>query len=262
MTSAYAAADLDGLRVFRSPLLDRHGIAHGFTTRLGGASDGPFASLNLGFATGDQADRVAANRARLCAAFGLEPAALRMVRQVHGDALVDAAALPPADVGCAVQADGLYTSSAGLLLGVRVADCLPVLLASRDGAWVAAVHAGWRGLAAGILSQAVAALAEGSRRPAADLLAAVGPGIGQERYEVSAEVAGGFPPECQRTGERGRPLLDLAAVAVRQLREAGIGDVDASGRCTHAEAEWFYSHRRDGPRTGRQAGVIVAHRQT
>lgn len=258
MRSAYAAADPGGLMVLRSPLLVRHGIAHGFTTRFGGVSAEPFASLNLGLATGDRAEDVQANRVRLCAAFGLPSGALRMVRQVHGATLLDAVTLPAADVGCAVEADGLYCSSPGLLLGVRVADCLPVLLASRDGAWVAAVHAGWRGLAGGILPCAVATLAERSGRPAGELLAAVGPGISQEHYEVSPEVAAHFPPECHRPGERGRPLLDLAAVALRQLREAGVGEADASGRCTHAEPEWFYSHRRDGPRTGRQAGVITA----
>jgi copper oxidase (laccase) domain-containing protein len=152
---------LDGLTLLCSPRLADAGLPHGFTTRLGGVSRGPFASLNLGLVTGDEPKQVVANRERVAAALGFPLASLRLARQVHGAALVDAAEGAPGGSSEAdgPAADGLLTDDPALLLSVRVADCLPVLLASPDGHVVAAVHAGWRGAAAGIVASAARQLA-------------------------------------------------------------------------------------------------------
>lgn len=253
--------ELAGLPVLVSPRLAAAGVPHAFTTRQGGESRPPYDSLNLGFGTGDDAAAVVANRARVCAALGFDPAALRFVRQVHGAVLHEPGAPwsngpepePPAG-------DGLLTGCGDLLIGVRVADCLAVLLATPEGRHVAAVHAGWRGLAAGILPAAVDALCRRSGRAPGDLLAAVGVAIGPARYEVGPEVAAHFPASCLSTGPSGRAHLAVAACGAQQLRAAGVHRIDAVARCTFEEPAWFYSHRRDGPQTGRQAALIAPRR--
>lgn len=248
-------AEVGGLVLLQAPLLLSAGVSHAFSTRLGGVSEGLHASLDLGLLTGDAPAAVAENRARLCAALGYDLAALTFVHQVHGREL------RPASEGArgaqredgAPAADGLLLDAPGLLAWVRTADCLPVLLASDDGRRAAAVHAGWRGLAAGIIAAAVEALDVAPER----LLAAIGPGIGAENYEVSPEVAAALGEAHCRPGPRGRPLLDLAAAAASQLRTAGVMRLDVAEECTFRDAELFFSHRRDGARTGRQGGFIA-----
>jgi YfiH family protein len=218
-----------------------------FTTRRGGVSAGPYASLNLGRLTGDDGGNVDANRARLAATVGVPRTRFLHGRQVHG-AAVRRATEPPGPARPAMEEDGQATALPEHPALVFVADCLPVMLAA-DGA-VAALHAGWRGLAAGIVAEGVRALREvGARGPVA---AAIGPGAGGCCYEVGEEVHARFPGA--RVGERG---LDLAGIVRARLEAAGVAEVRAVGLCTLcADPSLFFSHRRDGGVTGRQAGVV------
>lgn len=239
---------LHHMRILRSRLLDA--FPHGFTTREGGASPEPWASLNLGGAVGDDPARVAENWRRLEAATGL---AFARVRQVHGARVVDAArGGPPAD-----EADAVISASAGLAACVSVADCVPILLADPETGRVAAVHAGWRGTIARIAAAAVERLGA----PPARVLAAIGPAIGPCCYEVSADLADRFAAELG--GDvvcRGpTPRLDLHAANAAVLRAAGVlpERTETLGRCTSCDAGRFFSHRRDAGRTGRQAAFIA-----
>jgi YfiH family protein len=215
-----------------------HGAHALFTTRRGGVSTGRFAALNLGRTRADIEDddpaAVAQNRASVQKAIGRP---LRISHQVHATAIAT-------DDEPLVDADGQLTSSAETAPTVMVADCLPVAIASPAG--VAMLHAGWRGLAGGILALGAAALGDGPKA------AAIGPGIGVCCFEVGDDVRAAFP---DHTGaQRGRNL-DLKAVARRQLRAAGVEQVDDCGLCTFCEPELFFSHRRDQGVTGRQAGI-------
>jgi YfiH family protein len=215
-----------------------------FSTRRGGTSRAPFDTLNLGRLTDDEPERVAENRRRLCAELGTDPKALCYGHQVHGAAVRRAE-------GTGEPGDGLWTDAPGQPLLVFTADCLPVAIARTNGAppAVAALHVGWRGLLAGIVAKAVAALGGGA------LAAAVGPGIGPCCYEVGDDVAGPFR---ERYGEElvrdGR--LDLWAATERALNVAGVTDVQRTDLCTSCNADLFFSHRRDAGRTGRQ-GMIA-----
>jgi YfiH family protein len=211
-----------------------------FTTRRGGVSEGPFASLNLGLGTDDDPERVGENRERLAAQAGVARERFAHGRQVHGTEVRRVTALSH---GAPSDADGQATALAGVAPVVVVADCLPIALVAREA--VAIVHAGWRGLAGGIVGEGVAALRE---LGAGAFRAAIGPGAGPCCYEVGAEVHAAL-------GTSGR-TADLKAVAREQLEAAGAQEVHDVGLCTLcAGPELFFSHRRDGGVTGRQAGV-------
>jgi YfiH family protein len=211
-----------------------------FTTRRGGVSDGPFASLNLGLWTDDDPDRVGENRERLATQAGVARERFAQGRQVHGADVRRVRALPH---GAPSDADGQATALAGVAPVVLVADCLPIALVAREA--VAMLHAGWRGLAGGIVGEGVAALRELGAGP---FRAAIGPGAGPCCYEVGEEVHAGL-------GTSGR-TADLKAVAREQLRAAGAQEVHDVGVCTLCAApDLFFSHRRDRGVTGRQAGV-------
>jgi len=210
-----------------------------FTARGGGVSDGAYASLNLGCFTPDDPARVAENHRR---AGGGRP--LAFARQVHGAQVVVLDA--PPEAGAVPEGDGVVTTRRGVAALVVTADCLPIAVAGEGG--LAMVHAGWRGLAAGVLEAGVRALrAEGV---GAALHAVIGPGAGVCCYEVGDEVAARFPGWARR----GRHL-DLKAVAAARLRDAGVAEVVDVGRCTLCEPEVFFSHRASGPVTGRQGGL-------
>jgi polyphenol oxidase len=212
-----------------------HGAHVLFTTRRGGVSQPPYDTLNLGRWTDDDHAAVEENRARVLRLVGAERFAFG--RQVHGATVVRD---DEADV---VDADGQVSTRPGVAPLVLTADCLPVALAS-PGA-VGMVHAGWRGLAAGVLEQAVAKMG-------APVAAAIGPCARWCCYEVGDEVreALGLP------GVGGRARIDLVAIARERLLEAGVEALHDSGLCTMCtDASLFFSHRRDGPRTGRQGGV-------
>ena len=225
------------------------------TTRRGGVSPPPWDSLDLATSSGDDAARVAENVARLVRAAGL-PETPRWPRQVHGARVVEAAELLAPR---APEADAVFTATPGRVCSVRIADCLPVLLCDRDASAVAAAHAGWRGLAAGVLEATVAALPAAPGR----LMAWLGPAIGGDAYEVGDEVraalsAGPVPAGAFRPSPAGRWLADLAALARARLREAGVQAVHGGGPCTLRDAGRFFSYRRDGV-TGRMAcGVWLA----
>jgi YfiH family protein len=214
-----------------------------FTTRRGGVSAGPYASLNLGLLTEDDPAAVAENRRRVAGGLGV---ALLQGRQVHGTTVLRASAPhagPP-------ESDGQATAAPGLAPTVLTADCLPVAIAA-PGA-VAMVHAGWRGLAGGVLREGVRAVSElGGTAP---LQAAIGPGAGPCCYEVGDEVRAAFAAHGDAVVD-GRNL-DLKAVAGRELEAAGVEAVHDCGICTICgDPELWFSHRRDGGLTGRQAGV-------
>ena len=218
-----------------------------FTTRAGGVSEGPFESLNLGLLTGDERTAVAENRSRTAAALGIDPRSVLSGHQVHG-AVLQSRDLPAEPNGFAepgaplAEADGQTTTAAGLVPAVLVADCLPVAVSGPGG--VAMLHCGWRGLAAGIVAAGIAAVAGEA--------AAIGPGIGPCCYEVGDEVLESFAGLGQGIAD-GR-MLDLAEVARRLLAEAGVEAIESAGLCTHCNPDLFFSHRRDGGETGRQAG--------
>ena len=225
---------------------DVAGYEVAFTTRLGGVSEGPYASLNLGRKSGDDVARADENRRIACAAIGADVARLALNYQVHSDRVVRAA---PAQRG--ERADGLWTDEPGLPILAMSADCLPIAVtrvnAGRPA--VAVLHAGWRGLLAGIVAAGVHALGGG------DLTAAIGPAIGPCCYEVGEEVAGPFRARFGDDVVRDA-RLDLWTSAERALRAAGVEHVHRFDRCTSCEPETFFSHRRDAGRTGRQ-GVIA-----
>jgi YfiH family protein len=229
---------------------------HGFTTRQGGVSPSPYESLNLGDLVGDDPGRVAENWRRLEAATGLSFA---RVRQVHGARAVRASR----PCGPEEEADAVLSTTPGLASCVSVADCVPVLLADPAAGAVAAVHAGWRGTIAGAAAAGVAALARVGARPG-DLLAAVGPSIGPCCYEVSPDLASRFRSEvgAETVREGPRPRIDLWAANVLALRAAGLhrDRIEVLGRCTACERDQFFSHRRDGGRTGRQVAFVAPRR--
>jgi polyphenol oxidase len=234
--------------------IDLPGARALFTTRRGGFSRGPFASLNLGRLTDDDPDAVRRNRARLQKRAGVRPA---YIRQVHGTYVrritatgdVGVAPLPDGDVEL-LEADGQATGLPGVAPMVMTADCLPIALAGPGS--VAMVHAGWRGLAGGIVDAGVRALRElGADGP---IEAAIGPGAGGCCYEVGEEVHAEFAAYGDRA-RHGRNL-DLKAIAREQLVDAGVEAVHDVGLCTMcADESLFFSHRRDRGITGRQAGL-------
>lgn len=209
-----------------------------FTTRAGGVSEGPYASLNLGRWTDDDPAAVEENRRR--AAGG---APIAFARQVHGVEVVELDGAP-ADDDAISDADGVVTRAHGVAALVLTADCVPVAL-SAPGAAVAMVHAGWKGLSGGVLEAGVAALRAGG-----PVHAAIGPAAGACCYEVGPEVAERFPAWAL-DGRR----LDLKGVAAARLRAAGVATVHDVGRCTMCEPGVFFSHRASGGVTGRQGGL-------
>ncbi len=225
------------------------GARAAFSTRAGGVSSAPFASLNLGALAGDEIASVAQNRQRLAGALGLETGRVAVGRQVHGTKLATHVAPPRsspfASLGRPIpEVDGHVTAEPGLAALVLVADCLPVALVGPGG--VAMLHCGWRGLAGGIVARGVEAVG------ATD--AAIGPGIGPCCYEVGTEVLEVFAGVGD--GVAAGSMLDLTEVACRLLRAAGVERIEAAGLCTSCESERFFSHRRDAGRTGRQAGLV------
>ncbi|MFO7858080.1 MAG: peptidoglycan editing factor PgeF [Ectothiorhodospiraceae bacterium] len=221
------------------------------TTRRCGVSAGPYASLNLGGNTADSEQAVARNRRSLVRNAGL-PGDVFWLRQVHGMRVVAAHdALPEA------EADAVWTDRPGQPLGVLTADCLPVLLCDQKGSRVAAVHAGWRGLAGGVIEAAAVAM----DRPAGDLLAWLGPAIGPDHFEVGDDVRERFlaaDAQAERAfhaGRSGHWYADLPLLARLRLEGLGVAGIHGGRWCTYADDKRFFSYRRDGE-TGRMGTVI------
>jgi YfiH family protein len=266
----------NGVVTYQSPLLNAVGVRHAFATRIGGISAAPFDSLNLGNPTGcqlqDDNAHLQKNYDLLQQAIGAGQAMRCWVRQVHGTAV---GLVEPEGEGEYAEpmaaeirdrwngqtdADALITDQPNVLLTVRVADCVPLLLASRDGRVVAAVHAGWRGVVFGVAVKALQAMADRGV-VAAEVIAAIGPGISLEEFEVGPEVAGEFIRaglgDTVRAGNGGKSHVDLQGAIRLQLATAGVNAIDGTDRCTVRNADEFFSHRRDRGITGRMAAVVM-----
>ena len=254
----------------RSELLYSAGFRHAFSTRRGGVSQGAFASLNLGRGLGDDDASVSENHRRLAELVGYGADALHEIEQVHGARCLTLDARLSPDHTRVMQADALVAPAREGVVGVRTADCLPLLLACPGSGSVAAVHVGWRGAVSGVVAAAVRALLapDASDRErvegAGDLLAAIGPHIRVGAFEVGEDVAARIQaaapghPVIEARGAR--RYADLARVVSAQLADLGLSAarVDDVGGCTFSEPERFFSYRRDDGRTGRQLALIGA----
>jgi YfiH family protein len=225
------------------------GVRSLVTTRAGGVSKGPYASLNLGLRVEDERADVLRNREILRASLPAEP---RWLQQVHGNLAVDADSVQEP-----VPADASFTRNPGTVCAVMIADCMPVLLADRQGTVVAAAHAGWRGLAAGVVENALASM----KVDPADVVAWLGPAIGPRAFEVGADVRDAFVGQDARDAAAfvphvpGKWMADLFALARRRLQSSGVRSIHGGGLCTHSDPRRFFSHRRDG-KSGRMAALI------
>jgi YfiH family protein len=247
--------------VVTSPILGARSMNHGFSTRRGGVSTDRYATLNVGAKWGDDPERVAHNRRRLAAAGGFQLDRLFTATQVHGArvAVVTEGVLP--ERVAAVEADALVGVTPGVTVGVYTADCVPILMADRDGR-VAAAHAGWRGTVKGVASAAVEALVSfGAKRE--EIRAALGPSICAGCFEVGEEVAAEFDrvtPEAVIRSAGAKPHVDLWAANRALLVAAGltVENIDAAPPCTMCEPERFFSFRRDGGQIGQHLSFITS----
>lgn len=267
--------------LLRSPALAH--VPHAFTTRLGGVSQGPYASLNFGSpndlpdAQRDTRENIERNLRLVLRELACEHRTLAQLHQVHGahivqvpantDSPANSPSASPDRYGTCAQGDALLTAHDQSLVGVRIADCAPVLLATADGSVVAAIHAGWRGLVAGIVQRTAIALQ--AHAPGANVVAAIGPCLGPLASEMGEDVAQQILAATQhcaghangvllaQRSERGRPLIDLVRAITLHLHASGVATVDTSCHaCTASDASRFFSHRRDAGRTGRMLALI------
>lgn len=255
---------------YQSPLLTNAGVRHGFTTRLGGVSSSPFDSLNLGNPQRrtpsdpqDSAANLQVNLQRVQDAIGCGSSRRRWCRQVHGNNV----AVVAEGFEDGTDADALLTADPGDVLAIRVADCVPILLSSRDGAVVAAVHAGWRGVVSEIVPRAATMIAAEANCSSSDLVAAIGPCIGFDAFEVGEDVwpifTRMFGDDVLRpASESNKRAVDLRTSIEKQLTTMGLPRVaiDSTDRCTFLHADEFFSHRRDHGLTGRMAAMIAPRR--
>lgn len=240
--------------------LDAFPAPHGFTTRRGGVGRGPYAELNLGRSVDDDPAAVSENRRRVLAAFGADAERTATVHQVHGAQVVDAR-----DAGPEVRADGIVTDDPAWTLAISAADCVPVLLLDPACGAVAAVHAGWRGVVAGVVDAGVQALSRRYGTRPDRVRVAIGPHISGPRYQVGPEVveaftSAGFPDGIARPDPSapGRSLLSVDAAVRVALARSGVrpGHVADGGWCTASDPRRFFSHRRDHGSTGRHWALV------
>lgn len=242
--------------MFRIPAIFAHipGLVAAESTRHGGVSPAPYTSLNLGKSTDDAPENTAENRRRFCAALGFSVEQLAWSRQVHG-----AGVLHATSPGGAEGYDALVTQTPGVFLAVSVADCVPVLVYDPKRRAVAAIHAGWRGAAAGLVGKALRLMAERFGTEGADCLAYVGTCIDECSFEVGPEVAAAFHPAFKRLDpDRGKYLVDLKKACAAQLRDFGIPEraIEVSPFSTVLHNGDYFSHRKEGGVTGRMMAVI------
>jgi YfiH family protein len=243
-----------------SPVIEKVGVPHAFTTRIGGISQPPFDSLNLGNPSGcdvqDDYERIYENFRLMQRAIGCDKRERLWVHQVHGGCAE--CAMRGGDFESGRRADAMVSDDPAKVLAVRVADCVPVLIATSDGKTVAAIHAGWRGVIANVVPNAIAKMGQTD-----SLLAAIGPGIGFDAFEVGLEVVEQFElafanPELVRRLADDKGRVDLRRAIELQLSRCGLspGRIDTTDRCTFRDRDEFFSHRRDKGVTGRMAALI------
>lgn len=246
-----------------SPILRTAGFRHAFFTRRGGASEGPFATLNFSVTVGDAPERVAENFRRAASVLGVPVGRLYFASQVHGSnaRLVEPHEDREAIMAC--EADAVIATASGVACAVRSADCIPILIGERRSGAVAAIHAGWRGVVRRVVGAGVARL-RAAIGGDGDLVAAIGPHISVAHFEVSDDVAAELRGASQDsdvvvTG-RAKPRVDLRRTVRAQLRELGLANdaIDDVPGCTFGDAERFFSFRRDGAISGRHLSAIVA----
>jgi YfiH family protein len=251
-----------GPELLRSRLLDGAGFRHAFFTRRGGHSPRPFDSLHFG-AAGHDKGTLAANVTVAADALHVGPASLYLVTQVHGRDVAAVRGDESRDAVLAREADVVVTKMAGVACGVKVADCVPVLVGDRVSGAVAAVHSGWQGTVADVVGAGVAALRHELGRDV-DFVAAIGPHIEACCFEVGDDVAAKLaacaPGASVVRNDRTRPHVDLRSIVRAQLRAAGLDDgaIDDVGGCTKCDASRFFSYRRDRETSGRLLSAIVA----
>jgi len=259
-----------GVVYYASEKLEGLGVRHAFSTRIGGISPPPFDSLNLGNPNGcpvqDDYDRIWANYGRLTSSIDCGTEAPLRVHQVHGRVVATVETSGGFDTDC--KADALVSRDWQRVISVRTADCVPILLSGGDGRTVGAVHAGWRGIVAGVIPAAVGRMLEvGGETGADEFVAAIGPCIGYDAFEVGPEVLVEFERVFGKAapiarGANGKGNVDLRRAAQMQLLSCGLlgENVDSTDRCTVTHREEFFSHRRERGITGRMAAVIAANR--
>jgi hypothetical protein len=265
--------------MYQSPLLRGAGVPHAFSTRVGGVSSGPFHALNLGNPGGveqqDAASNILENYRLLQQAIGADHMPRAWVQQVHGRHVELLEREPENEYAETFEseirdrfsgqlaADGLVTGESNVLLTMRTADCYPILFASEDGRHVAAAHAGWRGVVGNVAAKTVRVLHEAGAAPET-LVAAIGPGISLDHFEVGKEVAAEFAAHQLSAAVQShfakRPRIDLQLAIQLQLQRCGVMRVDTGALCTFRDAGEFFSHRRDHGITGRMAAVIACRR--
>ena len=253
-------ASSSGVVYYTSPLLSAAAVPHAFSTRIGGISPPPMDSLNLGNPTGcavqDNTDRIQQNYQRLQSAILPTPRDRYFVHQIHGGIVANADS-PTFENG--QQADALLTTDNKKILAIRTADCVPILLSDVSGKTLASVHAGWRGVIANVIPNTISQM----RSKPQHLLAAIGPCIGFDAFEVGPEVLDHFATAFGndapiRRDKNGKGHVDLRQACRLQLLRAGIPEsqIDQTDRCTFRDANEFFSHRRDNGITGRMAALI------
>ena len=237
-------------------------VRHGFFGRRGGVSTGAFASLNMSESTGDGLNLVASNRAQAIGAIGFSPESLAVARQVHSATVIALSSPPGPDER--PEADAMVSNVPGIVLGILTADCAPILLADPEAGVIGAAHAGWKGAVGGIIDATVDAMV-GLGADRARIVAAIGPTISLDNYEVGPDCAADLLRRHGRTADHiarpagAREHFDLPGFVFDRLEDAGVGYVSDLGICTYAEPERYFSHRRathEGTTTGRQIALI------
>jgi YfiH family protein len=256
----------EGVVYYSSPLLERHGIPHAFSTRIGGVSAPPFDSMNLGNPNGcavqDPTDHILENYRRLMRAIGCEHLPRYYLHQIHGDLV---SVVDRDDFSNSTKGDALVTAKPTCVLSVRIADCCSVLLATPDGRAVAAIHAGWRGAVGGVIGAAIEKLRLIADVDPSTLLAAVGPCIGFDAFEVGPEVLIEFEKVFGsdapiRHNPNGKGHVNLPRACELQLIRNGMNAdrIDTTDRCTFRDVDEFFSHRRENGVTGRMSALIAS----
>jgi YfiH family protein len=250
---------INGITHYSSTLLESTtSVVHAFLGRTGGVSSGHLSSLNMGRRDEDAPGNIMENKRRVAEAFGIDAGKMFTVSQVHGDRvfILDRADLSPEEVKTR-EADAIVTSINGIAIGVLTADCVPILLHDRKNGVIAAIHAGWKGTAQKIARKCVKTMQERFGTEPKHVTAAIGPAIGPCCYRVNDDVvaAVGYTDRVAKPCEF-HWKLDLQKANMLQLQEEGVVEIDNSGICTSCRNDLFFSHRKEGGRTGRQLSFI------